>query len=448
MPISRRNLIASTGFLLAAARPVRAAPEKRVIVVGSGFSGLAAARALSDKGADVVVVEARERIGGRIFTSRQWADLPVDLGASWIHGVERNPLTALADHAKVSRIATRYESAIAIDADGKDVDLTAAYERAERLMQAARAAVEKEDRDLSLEQAMTRMAGWRKADMNERRLIRHVVNGKVEAEYGGSWSEESALNFDASEEFDGEDALPAGGFHQLIDFLARGLEIRTGAVVDALSPDKDGVSLTLRGGDVLKADHVVLTVPLGVLKKGDIQFSEPLQSERQAAIAALGMGLLNKCFLRFDKPAWPADVDWIEWVGPEVGVWAEWVSLLQAAKLPVLIGFHAGDQARAMEKLSDADMAESAHAALKAMFGSDFPAPSAVQVTRWSQDPFTHGSYSFNPVGATRDHRVALAGTDWGGRLVFAGEACEPDYWGTAHGALMSGRSAAKLIQL
>lgn len=448
MIVSRRGFIASTGLLLAGFRRVRAASRRTVIVVGSGFAGLAAARALSAKGADVVVLEARERIGGRIFTSHRWSDLPIDLGASWIHGVEGNPLTALADEAGVKRIVTRYESAIALDSKGSEVDLTSAYDAADRLMNAARKAVEDAGEDLSLEKAITGTEGWRQADQAERRLIRHAINGKVESEYGGSWSEESTLNFDASEEFDGEDALPAGGYDQLVAYLAKGLSIRTGAVVTEIRPERKGVSVTLRDGAVLEADHVVLTVPLGVLKKGDIRFGAPLDQDRQAAIERLGMGLLNKCFLRFEDMAWPADVDWIEWVGPEDGVWAEWVSFAHAAKVPVLLGFHAGDQARAMEKLNDAEMTASAHDALKAMFGSSFPAPAAAQITRWSEDPFAYGSYSFNPVGATRDHREALAGDDWDGRLIFAGEACEPDYWGTAHGAYLSGRAAAKRIRI
>lgn len=446
MKISRRNLIASTGLLLAASTPLRAASKKSVIVVGSGFAGLSAARALADQGADVQVLEARDRIGGRIFTSHLWPDLPADLGASWIHGVEGNPLTELADQAGVKRLVTRYESAIALDERGEEVDLTAAYDKADRLMQAARKAVEDEGKDKSLKAAITGTKGWRNANAKERRLLRHVVNGKVETEYGGDWSEESALAFDASEEFDGEDALPAGGYDQLIAFLARGLKIRTGAIVSEIRPEKKGVSLTLRDGSVLEADHVVLTVPLGALKKGDIRFGAPLAKDRQAAIDVLGMGLLNKCFLRFEKPAWPTDVDWIEWVGPEDGVWAEWVSFAQAAKVPMLIGFHAGDQARAMEKLADADVVASAHDALKAMFGAAFPAPVAAQITRWAQDPFTHGSYSFNPVGARREDREALSGEEWEGRLIFAGEATEPDYWGTAHGALLSGRTAARLL--
>jgi monoamine oxidase len=206
------------------------------------------------------------------------------------------------------------------------------------------------------------------------------------------------------------------------------------------------VQVTLTDGEVLQADHGVVTVPLGVLKSGDIAFDPPLAPARRAAVQTLGMGLLNKCWLRFDRIAWPNDVDWIEWLGPKDGIWSQWVSLAQATGAPVLLAFHAGDQARQMETLSDAEMIAEAHAALKTMFGRDFPAPVAAQITRWAQDPFTQGAYSFNATGTTPDTREALAGADWAGRLIFAGEACDPDYWGTAHGALLSGRAAAAQI--
>lgn len=97
-----------------------------------------------------------------------------------------------------------------------------------------------------------------------------------------------------------------------------------------------------------------------------------------------------------------------------------------------------------MEERSDAEMTAEAHQALQVMFGADFPEPVGAQITRWSRDPFTHGAYSFNAVGTTRATHKDLAGPDWDGGLIFAGEACEPMYFGTAHGAVLSGQTAAR----
>ena len=158
------------------------------------------------------------------------------------------------------------------------------------------------------------------------------------------------------------------------------------------------------------------------------------------------MGNLSKLWLRFDRVAWPDDVDWIEWLGPEVGRWAQWVSLIRALDVPVLLAFHGGDAARAMDATDGAEATAQAHTALRAMFGSGFPAPVAGKVTRWRGDPLAGGSYSFVPIGADAGTRAALAGADWDGALWFAGEACEAEHYGTAHGAVLSGRAVARAM--
>lgn len=140
--------------------------------------------------------------------------------------------------------------------------------------------------------------------------------------------------------------------------------------------------VTLRSGDALAADHALVTVPLGVLKAGAIAFAEALRPSRQRAIGAIGMGVLNKCWLRFEKVAWPARFDWIEWSGPRPGYWAQWLSLARATGAPALLALHAGDEALDMERLSNAEMTAEAHRALQAMFGRTFPAPARARRSR------------------------------------------------------------------
>lgn len=446
--MTRRNILAAVAALSAGSVTARAAlRDKTVVVIGAGLAGLSAARQLKASGATVVVVEARQRIGGRVWTSHHWPGMAMDLGASWIHGVESNPIAALAEEAGAARVATDYESSILIDGQGSTVDFEDELARAGDLVAAARADAENRQIDQSLMDAIVSTNAWREADVPTRRLLRHHVNGTVEMEYGGDWSEVSVWHFDNGKEFGGTDEIFPSGIGQITDYLAKGIDVRLGRTVTHLEPRNAGIRIRLQDGSTLEADHAIITVPLGVLQSGTIAFAQPLAPERQNAINALRMGLLNKCWLRFERVAWPPNVDWIEWLGPKDGYWSQWVSLAQAVKLPVLLGFNAGTQAREMEKLDDRATAASAHEALKSMFGSSFPAPVSAQTTRWSQDAFSRGSYSFNAVGVTPATRRRLAGPDWNGRLVFAGEAASADYFGTAHGAVLSGLAAAENLK-
>ncbi len=447
-PTRRDTLKAGLSLPLAMtwSKTVKAGSSDPIVVIGAGLSGLSAARDLARAGKRVVVLEARERIGGRIWTSRQWPTLPVDLGASWIHGVKGNPLTALSEEAGAKRLATRYESSTAYDAKGQIIDTEEVTKGPHAIIARARKAAARLDQDISLAQAITSTEPWATADAAQRRAIRHAVNAAVEQEYGGDWSEISAWHYDDSQEFSGGDELFPGGFDAIPSHLATGLDIRTGHEVLSITPIAGGVRIVTTGGAEMNASHAIVTLPLGVLKAGTVKFGAGLAPRRQRAIETMRMGLLNKCWMRFDQVRWPPDVDWIEWIGPQDGYWSQWVSLAQRTKQPVLLAFHAGSQARQMEQNDDKAMAALAHEALKAMLGTSFPAPAAVQITRWSRDPFSRGSYSFNAVGVTRQTRQALAGSDWDGRLFFAGEAASADYFGTAHGAVMSGRVAAKAV--
>jgi monoamine oxidase len=419
--------------------------DPEVLVIGAGMAGLGAARVLHDAGHRVTVIEARDRIGGRTHTSHLWPDLPVDTGASWIHGTRGNPLTALAKELGVTITPTSYDRSAGYDRNGRAIDITKAARRALALVEKARTRIDDADRDLSLQAAVESAPQWRKLPDLDRQIARLAINTRIEHEYSGDWALLSAWHFDDGKDMDGDEAVLTPGFGPILQHLAQGLDLRLGAPVLSIAPRTDGVEVTTTQG-THRAAHAIVTLPLGVLQSGRVAFAEPLDPARQRAIDSLGVGLLNKCVLRFDRVFWPPEVDWIHYLGPTPTLWVDWTSYLRATGRPLLAGFNAARMADEVEGWDDRTTTASALDALRAMFGSSVPDPLGSQISRWRQDPFARGAYSFKAVGTRTRTRKALSGTDWGGRLSFAGEAASRDYPATVHGALMTGRAAAKAL--
>ncbi len=419
--------------LPASASAASAASRGTVVVVGAGVAGLTAAGRLRRAGYDVRVLEARRRIGGRVHTWRGWG-APLDLGASWIHGYAAgNPLTPIARRAGARLVPSSYD-ATRVHVDAR-LDVRPQYDRWDRVVEEALAVARPGD---SVADAVARRA--RGLDAGERAALGFHLNATYTTEWGAGPEELSARTVDAGKEYGptGEDAFFPDGYDAVPAHLARHLSVELGVEVRRVRLRGGGVRVETDRG-ALDAAAAVVTVPLGLLGLVD------LPARHAEAVSRLGMGVLSKTFLRFERPFWPPEVDWQEYLGPRGDAWAEWFSVAKAGP-PVLVAFHGGDRARALEAADPREVTADAVRALRRMFGSGVPAPLAVRTTDWSQDRFALGSYSVNAVGSGPADRRVLA-TPIAGRIFLAGEATEPAYHSTVHGAYLTGLRAARQVR-
>jgi monoamine oxidase len=416
-----------------------------VLVIGAGIAGLRAAEVLVANGRRVIVLEARDRIGGRIHTDRSWG-APVELGASWIHGVANNPIAARAAAAGLATQTFAYASAM-YGADGKPRPsnaLDALEMQVAALVEAGRK--DSPDTDEPLRAALDRAISAAGLDASTRLDVEMGITESIEHEYASDAGDLSANHFDDGAAEKGGDAILPGGYDELVQAVGRGLDVRLGHIVMSVDTSADrAVVVTSQGS--FDASAVVVTVPLGVLKAHAIEFKPALSEAKSGAIARLGMGTLAKSCLRFASPFWPAGAELFDLVPPASrrGQWVESVSLTGLVGVPALMMFNAGSFGRTVEAMSDSDMVASASAALQPSF-SGLSAPTALLRSSWSVDPFSLGSYSFIAVGSSLADRDALAAPE--GRRFFAGEACSHGDAATVHGAYASGEAAAKALLL
>ncbi len=191
-----------------------------------------------------------------------------------------------------------------------------------------------------------------------------------------------------------------------------------------------------------------MTVPLGILKKNIIQFTPSLPQKKIEAINKLEMGVLDKIALKFDNIFWPKEAQVLSWIAKEYRNISWFINYASFSNEPVLVASVAGDLALKLEQLDDKALVERAMDTLRYLYGKNIPNPTDYIITRWGQDPFTYGSYSYIPVGASgADYDVLAQSVQ--NKLYFAGEATIKEFPGTVHGAYWSGiREAEKIIQL
>ena len=265
------------------------------------------------------------------------------------------------------------------------------------------------------------------ADLAERQSLRWMWN---KLEYEGNYFGD----------------MPDGGYRRLVDAMATGTDVRLGVAVTEVVHTAGGVHVRCADGTSEEGSHVVVTVPLGVLKRGAPRFSPALPPDRRAAIGRLGFGRYEKVVLRFDEPFWRAvgfphlmvfPRDPGEWM-----VWAIGHDVFGAGPVLVFFVFHSA--ARAARRGPGRRRPVGPRHARRGD-RPPCPEPEAVAVTSWASDPYSGGAYTHIPPGASPAD-ADLLGEPVGGRLLFAGEHTQSARLAYADGAMTSGIREAKRL--
>eukprot|EP00667_Euglena_gracilis_P008677 EG_transcript_8793 len=426
-----------------------------VLVIGAGFAGLAAARVLADRGFRVVVLEAQSHAGGRVWTTEDWGS-PVEFGATFIHGVTDNPLTALAQRFGLALLPADYNRIAVYDRDGQ-LQSAADFQTTKQTYETLRRGFFKErdrlHRDEDMGRTFQRVMVARPLNLTdaEQQLLAWHFYWEIVQDQIAQLHELSAVEYDASLAHDGQDAVLAAGMGALVERLAQGLDIRYRAVVTRVAYDAaTGVAVQTRDGAELRGGAVVCTVPLGVLQQGSIDFVPPLPRWKRRAIHRLGCGATFKMGLQFPTIFWPPAEQFLGKVG------RNWTLLGDGSHIE-FINFHAlrgnrvlmaemeGEFARTLSVLPHPDRVRIVMDELRRMFGPSIPEPLHTRSANYVANPFVVCGFSFWPPFASGDDNEDIR-EPLVDRLYFAGEHTSADFYGNLHGAWVEGRDAGDAV--
>ncbi len=400
--------------------------EFDVVVVGAGAAGLAAARRLAESGLSFLVLEARNRPGGRAWTSPLANGEIVDLGCGWLHSAKTNPFVAIAE------------------AQGRQIDKSPPpWSRAGLQIgpNRARAAAFGEALGRFRERVETRLPGDPDVACDALLEPGEPFNPLIDAVStyysGAELAKVSAADLAAYED-SGVNWRVREGYGAVVAGLADGLPVRYRCPVEAIDRSRAGLVVETPSG-ALRADAVVITLPSDILAATP-DFFRPALAEKTEAAARLPLGLADKLFLELLKPLdFPVDSRAFgDTSRRDIGAYH-----FRPLGRPLIEAFFGGELAENLERGGEAAAADFALAELVGLFGADFR--NAVRPLRfhgWRSDAYARGAYSYARPGRAGSRLVLAAPVEE--RLFFAGEACSPASYSTAHGAYETGLAAAE----
>ncbi|XP_038152223.1 peroxisomal N(1)-acetyl-spermine/spermidine oxidase-like [Cyprinodon tularosa] len=480
--------------------------DSKVVIVGCGIAGIAAAQRLLKSGfSNVRILEATQRSGGRIKTCRL-GNTSIEIGAAFIHGPsEENPVFCLARDYNLldPKCLTPENQSVDVGeypplvpnwftSSGQKVNpesMNPALELFHELLQNTPQSKTHKPRswpsvgDFIKSEVRRRAAKrWKDKDKSTRKLLLGAISTMLKEECcssaTNSMEELDLVGFSMYQSIKGVDCTFPSGTEDLVSNLMSELPadlVSYSRPVRCIhwSNRKSGVNAVVvecEDGDRIPADHVIVTVSLGYLKKHhSTLFSPPLPAQKLRSIHKIGFGTCDKIHVEFESPWWDADCEiiYLLWDDEEnisdhvLEIGEKWIRKISSFTVVkpsqrgshVLCGWISGHEAEHMEMLPEQEVRRSITELIHTFTGDHTITPKRIVCSRWFHDPWTLGSYCHPAIGCSaQDFKnmmgpLPVTGEQQALQVLFAGEATHPSYYSSLHGALLSGwREADRLI--
>ncbi|XP_075222252.1 spermine oxidase-like isoform X2 [Lycorma delicatula] len=458
----------------------------KVIIIGAGISGIGAAtHLLKNNFSDIAILEASNRLGGRVYTA-PFGDFLIEYGAQWVHGQDSNVVYEIAQPHNFFYVqALDFKNSFVKHSDSK-VNLSVVNNW---LFDEALGLFYNTDDLISCNCSMEDYFDNKFEELIKKKNVdeytaqavadhakksQGVHDGTDNLEEEGSWGNSQFIIINGS-----FTVAWKTGYHSFIDILMgkyEGKELpiiqktKFNKVVQTINWKGNEVELICEDGTHYFADHIIVTVSLGVLKfSAKTMFNPPLPGNKLIAIESLGFDIVDKIFIQFETRWWPMNFEYMInflWTNEDkqrfkneskYGGWGtEIIGFHFVENQPrILEGWVIGETAYLLETLSDDEIIGAVMEVLNWFVGNEYTFSQPINITRsaWASNPFVRGSYSFRTVKSDRLEFTSadiiaepLSFNQTNPVILFAGEASHNKYFSTVHGALETGWREAKRI--